>query len=246
MLQPETGITPRLNLRILAEEWLRGTMRDPAQHFRVRQRRSCPCCGYEGYFVSTTRGVHKDFRCPNCSSRPRDRQIALYFVANGIKLRGKHILHIAPEWPLFRQLKNEPGYVGGDIIKRRNANAVVDVTNIHFPDAHFDLLICNHVLEHVPDDHKALSETYRVLKRGGLAIFSVPMSKAAKTWEPPAGMPPAEVERICGWDHKRYYGQDFGQRLASAGFEANPIKVTEAEKKAHALFNEKIFIAVKI
>lgn len=242
---PASYAVPKLNLLNLAEEWLRATLRDPAQHFRVRMRRSCPCCGYKGYFASTTWGVHKDFRCPNCSSRPRDRQIALYFHANAIDLRGKRILHFAPEWPLFRQLKNEPGYVGGDIIKRRNANAIVDITDIRFPDEHFDLLICNHVLEHVPDDRKALKETFRVLKQGGLGIFSVPMSKAQESWEPPAGMPQSEVERICGWDHKRFYGQDFDQRLMAAGFTANPIPVSQAEKRAHALLSEKIFVATK-
>ena len=138
LLRGAAAGTPHLSLPTLAEEWARGTLRDPIQHFRARQRRSCPCCGYEGLFVSSGwRGV-PDFRCPNCSSRPRDRQIALYFAATGISLRGRKILHFAPEWPLFRQLRREPGYVGGDIIRRRNANARVDITNIAFGLEPFD------------------------------------------------------------------------------------------------------------
>ena len=70
----------------------------------------------------------------------------LCFFKNVLSFDGKNILHIAPEWPLFRQLKAEPGYVGGDIQKRRNANSIVDVTSINFEQNHFDFLICNHVM----------------------------------------------------------------------------------------------------
>ena len=73
-------------------------------------------------------------------------------------------------------LKNHPGYVGGDIQERRKANAVIDITRLEFPDASFDLLVCNHVLEHVPDDRKAMSECWRVLRDNGLAIFSIPIN----------------------------------------------------------------------
>ena len=84
-------------------------------------------------------------------------------------------------------LRHEKTYVGGDILKRRNANAIVDVTDIQFPDGHFSYLICNHVLEHVVDDQKAMRECYRVMKPGAMAIFSVPLSGKEETWEPPYG-----------------------------------------------------------
>jgi SAM-dependent methyltransferase len=92
----------------------------------------------------------------------------LFFQKNALSFDAKSILHVAPEWPLFRQLKAEPGYVGGDIQKRRNANSIVDITSINFDSNHFDFLICNHVMEHVQDDKKAMGECYRVLKNGGL------------------------------------------------------------------------------
>jgi SAM-dependent methyltransferase len=239
------GVMMKLNWLVLAEEWGRGTLRDPAQHFRVRRRRDCPCCGYTGYFVTAKRRGPADFRCPNCSSRPRDRQIALWLKSNAVELSGKKILHFAPEWPLFRQLKDEPGYVGGDIQRRRNANAIVNVTAIDYPDAYFDILICNHVLEHVPDDNLAMRETYRVLRPGGMGIFSVPMSGDAATWEPPPGMSAGEVDRICGWDHKRLYGQDFGAKLASVGYTVRPYIATPDQQVRHALFDETIFMVVK-
>jgi hypothetical protein len=122
-----------VNLLISVKTWTRGTVYDPGQHFRERLRRECPCCGCSGHFVSSGKYKIDAFRCPNCEPRPRDRQIALMLREVNENLSGKTILHFAPEWPLFRALKNEPGYVGGDIMKQPNANAVVDITKIDFP-----------------------------------------------------------------------------------------------------------------
>jgi len=214
----------------------RALVRDPKQFFRDRDVCQCSFCGYEGFFMTARRGhVHAAFRCPNCESRPRDRNIALYFKKNSLTLNQKDILHLAPEWPLFRKLKDEPGYVGGDIQDRRNANAIVDITSINFDRNHFDFLICNHVLEHVQDDEKAMKECYRVLKNGGVGIFSVPLSGKAKTWEPPIGMSVPEIEAIVGWDHKRYYGYDFAEKLGQVGFEVEIFKTTKAEARRHGI-----------
>jgi len=234
-----------MSIAVQAKVWARATIRDPRQHFRRRRRHECPCCGYEGYFATANRRLPKPFRCPNCESRPRDRQIWLWLQRQGVDFRGKSVLHFAPEWPLFRKLRREPGYVGGDIRKRRNANAVVDITDIGFPENHFDFLICNHVLEHVPADKKAMAECFRVLKAGGLAVFSVPLLENAKTWEPPEGMPVEEIERICGWDHKRYYGQDFDERLSEAGFSVKRFCCNDEEKDKFCLFEDTIFISKK-
>ena len=175
---------------IWAFEWLRGTWRDPVQHTQTREIRYCPCCKFSGYFVSAKRRSDREFRCPSCASRPRDRHIALIIEELNLSFEGKNVLHFAPEWWLFRRLKKQPGYVGGDIQKRPNANAIVDITNIDFPDASFDVLVCNHVLEHVQDDRSAMNECSRVLRNDGLAIFSVPISiDKQQTWEPPTGMP---------------------------------------------------------
>lgn len=235
-----------VNLGIQTKVWAKATLRDPGQYFRPREKHHCTCCGYHGYFpTAKRRGARIAFRCPNCESRPRDRQIFLWLERNAVSFKGASILHFAPEWPLFRRLRGEPGYIGGDIIARRNANAVVDITNITFGDKSFDYVICNHVLEHVPDDAKAMREAFRVMKPGGIGIFTVPMSKSADTWEPPPDMPVAEVEKICGWDHKRLYGRDFALKLEGVGFMVTPFVASDAEQQRYGLLDETVYVVMK-
>ena len=94
-----------------------------------------------------------------------------------------------------------------------------------------------------------MGECYRVLKNGRIAIFSVPLSGKLETWEPTAGMSVPEIEAIVGWDHKRYYGYDFSDKLEKFGFEVEIFKITEAEAKRHGIasgdFNDQIFIVRK-
>jgi SAM-dependent methyltransferase len=100
----------------------------------------------------------------------------------------------------------------------------------------------------VPDDAKAIGECFRVLKPGGEAYFSVPQANTQATWEPPPGMPKAEVEKICGWDHVRMYGLDFPERLARAGFKAEQLKVTPEEEATHRLQSrgiDNVYLAAK-
>jgi len=161
-------------------------------------------------------------------------------------LKGKKILHFAPEWPFFRALKDEPGYVGGDIIKRRNANAVIDITSIGAGDDSFDVVICNHVLEHVPDHLKAMRECYRVLSPDGIAFFSVPIDASREeTWYPPPEMATKDVEKICGWDHKRLYGRDFRSLLQSVGFHVTAVEALDEWVPLHRLYDEQFFVCTK-
>ncbi len=231
------------------EEWVRGTIRDPAQHFQSRAERHCSCCGYSGYFVSARRRHAREFRCPWCKSRPRDRFLTLLLERYGVAdtLLGKRVLHFAPEWPLFNRLKSSPTYIGADIRKRPNANAVLDITAIEAADRSVDVLICNHVLEHVPDHKLAMRECRRVLDDGGIAFFSVPLDlNRPVTWEPPAGTPVEEIERICGWDHKRLYGLDFADMLAEAGFSVQLEYVGEADAERYRLLADDVFFVGRI
>jgi SAM-dependent methyltransferase len=166
--------------------------------------------------------------------------MALHLRREAIDLAGRRVLHFSPERSFYRQWKGNPHYVAGDIKKSKVANTVVDITAIAFPDDHFDVLICHHVLEHVVEDHKGMRESVRVLKPGGFACFSVPMDISREmTWERPPDMSIARFERVVGWDHKRLYGMDFAEKLQAAGFrDVRPIAFTEEEAERYRLSSQ--------
>jgi len=99
----------------------------------------------------------------------------------------------------------------------------MDITNINFEDNYFDFIICNHLLEHVKDDKKAMNELFRVSKQGGVAVLQVPISKHnMPIFEDFSITTPEEKEESFGQkDHVRIYGKDFQKRLENTGFEVN-------------------------
>jgi len=131
------------------------------------------------------------------------------------------LLHIAPEKNLQKVLKasNKIKYISGDL-NPLVADIEIDITDINFEDNYFDFIICNHVLEHIVDDQKAMRELFRVLKPGGEAILQVPISKYNKeTFEDFSITSPEGRERYFGQkDHVRIYGKDYKNRLESIGF----------------------------
>ncbi len=170
-----------MNIGVFAQEYLRAAVRKPGQFLQARPARLCTICGHEGRFLDV--GPRPEARCPNCSSKERDRIMGLYLRANRLDLADKAVLHFSPERPFFRLWKDNPRYVAGDVKISKVANAVVDITNIQFADDHFDYLICHHILERVPDDAQGMRECFRVLKPGGTAFFSVPLDQSrAETW----------------------------------------------------------------
>lgn len=159
---------------------------------------------------------------PDSMSLERHRLMWLYmkektnFFSEKLKF-----LHIAPEYcfiKLFKGMKNLD-YTTGDLISPW-ADVKMDVHDIPFEENTFDVVICNHVLEHVQDDNKVMTEFYRVMKPGGWGIFQVPLdNNNPRTEEDPSVMDPKERERLYGQDdHVRQYGQDYEDRLAAAGF----------------------------
>jgi len=184
--------------------------------------RYCPCCGahvraFETYGASQRPGA----MCPVCGSLERHRMTYLYLREKTDLLDGrpKRLLHVAPEPQLsrlFQTVKNLD-YLSADLRSPR-AMVKMDVTAIQFPDDSFDVIYCSHVLEHVPDDRKAMREFYRVLKPGGWAVLLVPITADA-TFEDPTITSPEERLRLFGQrDHLRRYGPDYKDRLAEAGF----------------------------
>lgn len=163
-----------------------------------------------------------DALCPWCGSRERHRALWLYVQKRTTLLtdgRPRRMLHIAPEPIIERKFRSLPGmnYLSGDLMNPR-AMERIDVTDIQHPDAAFNLIVCLHVLEHVPDDRRAMREFFRVLRPGGIAFLMVPIT-ADRTVEDPTVTDPAERLRLYGQDdHVRRYGPDYADRLREAGF----------------------------
>ena len=187
----------------------------------------CPVCGRS---ARTNRSYGVDMwrphaRCPFCDSLERHRLVwrFLELKTNFFQSAGKQMLHIAAEKcfePKFRKLIGK-GYVTADLMEP--ADVKMDITDIQYPDQTFDIVYCSHVLEHVPDDRKAMREFFRVLKPTGWAILMVPIS-AERTVEDPSITDPQERLRLFGQDdHVRRYGPDFADRLKEAGFTAQAI-----------------------
>jgi ubiquinone/menaquinone biosynthesis C-methylase UbiE len=110
-------------------------------------------------------------------------------------------------------------YVSGDL-NPLVADRKIDITDISFENDYFDFIICNHVLEHIQDDRKAMNELFRVLKPSGEAVLQVPISKYnKKTFEDVTIIDPEGREKYFGQkDHVRIYGKDYKERLESVGF----------------------------
>lgn len=130
-----------------------------------------------------------------------------------------NVLHIAPEACFIDRFEKWHGanYITADI-ESPLAKVKMDIHDIPFEDNKFDVVLCNHVLEHVEDDIRAVSEISRVLKSSGLAILQVPFFYpiAEKTLEDPAIVDKREREKLFGQDdHVRKYGLDYPQRIAA-------------------------------
>ena len=152
------------------------------------------------------------------------------------------VLHFAPEQCFlkrFRKLKNLD-YTTTDL-NSPIADVKADICNLPFADNSYDVILCNHVLEHIPDDTKAMQELYRVMKPGGYGIFQIPQDlKRAITFEDNSITDKAERAKIFGqYDHVRVYGRDYFEKLSSIGFNVEAVdytaNLTEADIKKYCL-----------
>jgi len=179
---------------------------------------------------------------PDSMSLERHRLLWLYLNQKTNFFKEKlSFLHIAPEYcflPLFKKQKNLK-YTTADL-NSPWADIKMDVHDIPFDENTFDVIMCNHVLEHVEDDHKVMSEFHRVMKKGGWGIFQVPIDVNRKeTFDDPTITDPKEREKHY-WqaDHVRLYGNDYGKKLAAVGFEViednfiNELSEKEVERYA--------------
>ena len=124
---------------------------------------------------------------------------------------------------------------------------MLNLENIELPDASVDVVVANHVLEHV-DDHRALGELFRILRPGGRLIATVPIVEGwERTYEDPTIDDPARRAAHFGqWDHVRYYGRDFRERITGAGFTLQEFAATGDQAVRHSLLRgERVFIGLK-
>ncbi len=185
---------------------------------------------------------------PASMSLERHRLLWLYLKQEtDFFSKQQSMLHVAPEqcfYGRFRKMKNLD-YLTADL-DSPIADVKMDIHDIQYPDNHFDVIFCNHVLEHVNDDKQCMRELQRVLKPGGLAIMQVPFKAGQEiTDEDPSITDPEErIRRFGQYDHVRQYGRDYPERLKEAGFEVKPYNTTEMlsadELKRYALMEGEV------
>ncbi len=185
----------------------------------------CPICKRNfSKFLSygSNEALRQNVLCPHCLSLERHRLLWIYLNQSTNFFTSTHrMLHIAPEqcfYHRFKKLKNLD-YVTGDLLSPL-AEHHFDLHSIPFDDASFDVILCNHVLEHVDDASQCMRELYRVLKPGGWAIMQVPIDYSrSETIEDPSIITEADREKHY-WqkDHLRLFGRDYGLWLQEAGF----------------------------
>ena len=185
-------------------------------------RRFCPVCERSSRrFISFGVIQRDDAKCVYCGSLERHRLVWLFLKGKTTLFDGnkKLLLHVAPEPCIESRLKKTlgTGYLSADL-RHPGAMLKLDISKIDLDDNSFDVIICNHVLEHVPNDKEAIKEIQRVLKPNGWAILSVPIT-AEVTYEDDSVSSPSERLKHFGQkDHVRRYGPDFIDRLLDAGF----------------------------
>jgi len=153
--------------------------------------------------------------------------LIVYFFTSKEK---KKVLHFAPEQAFYKLFRNQKNldYTTTDLFSPL-ADVKADICNLPFEDNQYDVILCNHVLEHIPDDTKAMQELYRVLKPGGMAILQIPQDlKREVTFADDSITDQKERAKIFGqYDHVRIYGRDYFDKLRSIGFEVNEVDYTK-------------------
>lgn len=202
--------------------------------------RRCAMCGHRvGWFLPYEGGsrhlpplmravemVGSDvdhFNCPWCRSHDRERHLLLYMRRTGLLagLAGKAVVHFAPERNLSRIIaaQGPAQYVRCDLFPTEPDIRREDLLATSFEPASVDVVIANHVLEHVSDDRRAVAEIARILRPGGLAILQTPYSPLLETtWEDPGlSSPEARLQAYGQADHVRLFGRDIFARITSQG-----------------------------
>lgn len=227
----------------------------------VGRGKECPLCGCRrrkflpyGYVTQRDNAL-----CPNCLALERHRTLWLWLLRESDIGRGAvalpRLLHVAPEVALMRKFsriyaKQPADYVTADL-ESPLADLHFDIQHIPLEDESFDVVICNHIMEHVEDDRLAMREILRIMRKGGWGVILSPVDlQRDKTFEDDTITDEAERTRIFGqYDHRRIYGRDYAERLREAGFEVYECDyanlIPAKEKQLYALTDEPLYIVRK-
>ncbi len=253
---------------------LRFTLYEKARYYpgivlNLGNRLECPFCGWHfrrfrgagfHYPVIIEKRVigghwHEDNVCPRCMSNARER-LAYLYLKDRTSVFQDHVrlLHIAPEPQLARVFRRSPNikYVNADLFEP-GVMSRFDIQKTPFRDETFDVVVCNHVMEHVSDDSVAMREIRRILKPGGWAMLQVPIALALdRTIEDPTATTDEQrIERFGQEDHVRLYSRpDYVARLQAAGFnvtaESYPVALGSDKVQRFGLVEEEeVFICSK-
>ena len=227
----------------------------------IGKGKECPLCGCRrrkflpyGYVTQRDNAL-----CPNCLALERHRTLWLWLLRESDIGRGAvalpRLLHVAPEVALMRKFHKiyaaQPAdYVTADL-ESPLADLHFDIQHIPLEDESFDVVICNHIMEHVEDDRLAMREILRIMRKGGWGVILSPVDlQREKTFEDDTITDEAERTRIFGqYDHRRIYGRDYAERLREAGFEVYECDyanlIPAKEKELYALTDEPLYIVRK-
>lgn len=259
-----------MNIKDRIRDVLRPAYRHYLAYRHKGERYECNICNHKYDTWRPTFSKHADgsyFRvygrpcgpCWLCNSYPRIRLI-WHWLMSDFEIANKHdfkVLHVAPEIQISQQLRKIPGLQYYCVDKHCDGYTYPsyvedgDVRNLKFSDNTFDLVMCNHVLEHVIDDSTAIKELYRVTKPEGTALLIVPLDyERSETDEerPEESLTPEQREERFGQhDHVRIYGTDYFDRLRAVGFTVNLIEYNDKDmvERYGFLPGEKLIICTK-
>lgn len=232
------------------------------ENFNFNSENYCPICGNFSTFSDFGIPPRHNAQCPYCSSLERHRKVYLLFKQRFSELlfeKDIKLLHFAPELSFYNLFKNQLNidyfpvdfcpeiYETSNITIRKKVN----MEEIPYVDKMFDFIYNCHVLEHVPNDFKAMSELYRVLDDDGVCVILVPLASNKTTFEDNSiNTPELRLKHYGQSDHLRIYGLDFEKRLESVGFNVEVVFSDDLikfdnEGKLYNIGHDRIFVCTK-
>lgn len=183
--------------------------------------------------------VRQNALSPSTYSLERHRLLWLFLKTDtDFFTNVKKVLHFAPEQAFYKRFKKMKNldYTTTDL-NSPIADVKADICQLPFTSCSFDFILCNHVLEHIPDDLKAMQELFRIMKPGGMGVFQIPLDMNRKiTFEDNSITNPKQRAKIFGqYDHVRVYGLDYFKRLESCGFKVEKVDFTNTLTKEEIL-----------